>query len=133
MSDYVREKVVRLPVDAERLTQFYKVDSLGDLEDVPELKELFDWKRNFDKFQASSTGEDYIDYVLDYSYGVEYGEWGRNRELTETEKDKYEEWFKNVVPWVERDKLRLVEYCWYDACEAPDYYDANDDEFDKEI
>lgn len=134
MSDYVREKVVRLPVDVDKIRELYKVEDLWDLDEVPGLEDWFDFGSKEGKFHASSTGEDYIDYILEFSYGCGSGEWGRNRELTEKEKDKYEELFKIVVPWVERDKLKLVEYSWYNSCEAPDYYGFSDmDEFYEEI
>jgi hypothetical protein len=41
--------------------------------------------------------------------------------------------FKAIFPEANIDALRVVEYCWYNCCEAPDYYDITEDEFYKEI
>jgi hypothetical protein len=31
------------------------------------------------------------------------------------------------------DDVRLVEFCWYNCSEAPDYYDEENDDFYKEV
>jgi hypothetical protein len=45
---------------------------------------------------------------------------------------KFEELLKDRI--VKPSELRLVEYCWYDCSEAPDYFDdstCHDDFYDE--
>lgn len=132
MSDYVKEKVLRIPVskqDILEITSKYEVDYLWDLE----------FKiNNFDygevgKFQVAPTCGDFIDYVLDYEYGADFGDYGKVRELTEHEKEKYKPIFYELWNGLDINKVRLVEFCWYNCCEAPDYYEIKSDKFYDEV
>lgn len=42
---------------------------------------------------------------------------------------KFEELLKDRI--VKPSELRLVEYCWYDCSEAPDYFTCHDDFYDE--
>lgn len=148
MSDYVREKVLRLPIEGFQLEDLKKVitekleaagKSVRDVDDdlgwytetaFPEVWGYGDRG----KFQWSPTyPRQFIDFVLDREWGCE-GEWGKVRELYPTEKEKYLPVFQKVLPGIDSlDNVRLVEFCWYNGCEAPDYYDLKDDPFYAEV
>lgn len=148
MSDYVREKVLRLPVECFQLEDFKisvakKLAEIGTpVDDVDDDLHWYTEKAfpevwgygDRGKFQWSPTyPREFVDLVLDYEYGSE-GDWGKVRELYPTEKAKYLPIFQKVLPGLENlDDVRLVEYCWYNGCEAPDYYDLKDDPFYAEV
>jgi hypothetical protein len=85
------------------------------------------------KFESAPTRRYFVDYVLEDEYGADCGEWGKVRVLTEVEKQKYKCVFKKLNPSIDMDKVRLVEFCWYNCCEAPDYYSLCEDPFYSEI
>ena len=127
MSDYMHQKVLRIPVskeDIDGILNKYDVDSLWELEDTVES---FGYCEKH-KFQKAPTESDFIDYVLESDYEG-YGDFGKVRELTAAEKAKYEPIFTQCYEFFDIDKVRLVEYCWYNCCEAPDYYDLQNDSF----
>ena len=111
MSDYCREKVLRYPVE----------ESPWDIEE--KFPNLFTAHKKLPSFDTAPTDGNFIDYKLEHTYGVDCGDWGRNRELYQEEKDKYRPIFEQIFPNIDMNKVRLVEYCWYNCCEAPDYYD----------
>jgi hypothetical protein len=75
MSDYCREKVLRYPVSQDK----YEIEEL--------YSELFQYSSS-PHFQPAPTEADFIDYVLKSDYGVDCGEWGKTRALTENEQNK---------------------------------------------
>lgn len=139
MSDYVRIKALRIPRDKLDLEHIYTrlrqedEDYEYDLEEylVKLMPELFAY-REIHKFCAAPTEEAYFDYVLDYEYGAD-GEYGRTRALYDSEKNKYRSVFQKIDPNVNMDFVRLVEFCWYNCSEAPDYYDDTNDPFYDEV
>ena len=130
MSTYVREKVLRIPV--EKLHWDF-VDELDDWEiDIKEkFPGLFDYGTK-DKFQFAPTEESYVDFVLEREWDVD-GEYGKTRSLTEREKAKYHPVFAQIDPDVDMNFVRLVEFCWYNCSEAPNYYDHMNDSFYDEV
>ena len=127
MSDYVREKVLRIPVTLEELG----VDDIYDAES--KHAELFNYHmKNSDYFQISPTTNLFLDYVLEHKYGAD-GEYGKVRDLYDSEKAKYLPIFQQILKNVDIKKVRLVEYCWYNCSEAPNYYDYADDSFYNEV
>lgn len=148
MSDYVREKVLRLPIEGFQLEDLKKViteklEAIG--KSVRDVDDDLGWYTEMafpevwgygarGKFQWSPTyPRQFIDFVLDREWGCE-GEWGKVRELYPTEKEKYLPIFQKVLPGLDNiDNVRLVESCWYNGCEAPDYYDLKDDPFYAEV
>lgn len=141
MSTYVREKVLRIPrykmnfahIVKKLEEKFPKHDVMEDLgfylENV--LPDQFGYgDRN--KFQMSPTREPFIDYVLDHEYDCD-GDYGKVRELYDSEKEKFRPIFQQLDPDINMDYVRLVEFCWYNGCEAPDYYDPQEDPFYKEL
>lgn len=141
MSTYVREKVLRIPryrIDfakiVHKLEEKYPEDDIMDdlgfyLEDV--LPDLFDYSTK-NKFQMSPTREPFIDYVLESEWDCD-GEYGKVRELYDSEKEKFRPIFQQLDSEVNMNDVRLVEYCWYNGSEAPDYYDITNDPFYKEL
>lgn len=127
MSTYVREKVLRIPM--EKLNIQLTEDERDDLGWGLEQKfpKIFGYA-DIGKFQLAPTETDYIDYVLDYEYDAD-GEYGKTRALYECEKDKYRPIFQQLDPNIMMTNVRLVEFCWYNGCEAPDYYDDVKDPF----
>ncbi len=126
MSDYCKEKVIRYRISAKDLG----VNKLYDLED--KYSDIFE-SSEIGKFQVAPTEEEFIDYLLDYSYGEEYGDYGKVRKLYDSEIVKYTEIFKNIISVINPNDFRLVEFCWYNSSEAPSYFDETEDEFYKEV
>lgn len=141
MSTYVREKVLRIPRHKMNFAHIVRkleekfpgediMDDLGFyIEDLDD--DLFDYGK-VNKFQLAPTEEPFIDYVLDYEYDCD-GEYGKVRDLYESEKEKFRPIFQQLDPDINMDYVRLVEFCWYNGCEAPDYYDPMEDDFYKEL
>jgi hypothetical protein len=148
MSTYVREKVLRLPLEGFQLEDFKKLiteklEPLGVTAEDVDDDFLWAMEKAFpdlcgygdkEKFQWSPTyPRRFIDFVLDYEYDCD-GEYGKVRELYPSEKTKYLPIFQKLLPGLDSlDDVRLVEFCWYNGCEAPDYYDLKDDPFYKEV
>lgn len=130
MSDYDKQKVLRMPISAE-MFGLNEEDSLYEV-----LEERFPDLINYARvgyFQIAPTEERYLDYVLYRESESDCGEYGKVRELTEREKDKYRGVFQQIIPNVDMDCVRLVEFCWYNCSEAPDYYDITKDDFYDEV
>lgn len=131
MSTYVRKKVLRIPLEKLNLT--FTEEEMDDLGWAIEKR----FPGNFicgakGKFQLSPTRSLFIDFVLDREWDAD-GEYGKTRALTEREKAKYLPVFQQIDPDVNMDFVRLVEFCWYNGCEAPDYYDHMNDPFYDEV
>ena len=131
MSTYVREKVLRIPL--EKLNLAFTEDEMDDLGWAIEKRfpEIFSYGDE-GKFQCSPTEDSFIDFVLESEYDAD-GEYGKTRSLTENEKRKYLPMFRKIDPTVNMDFVRLVEFCWYNGCEAPSYYDHMNDPFYDEV
>lgn len=112
MSEYCKRKVLRVPCEK------YGIDP---------------WEVESGKFEVAPTVTPYLDYCLKFDNDSDSGEWGRSRKLTDGEKAKYEPVFREVIPNIDMNDVRLVEFCWYDCSEAPDYYDETKDTFYDEV
>lgn len=144
MSTYVREKVLRIPFEhvdlhyinsilAKKYGDDYKYDFIWYLEN--EFPDIFDYA-TVGKFQIAPTEDAFFDYVIEYEWDADDGEYGKIRELTSNEKIKYFSVFQKIDPSINMVKMnyvRLVEFCWYNCCEAPSYYDYMDDPFYDEV
>lgn len=141
MSTYVREKVLRVPM--ERIDMNYIKDIVAQKYPNENHEDDFDWYLEsalpdvFDyatvgKFQVAPTESPFFDYVLDYEYDAD-GEYGKTRALYESEKAKYLPVFQKIDPNIDMNYVRLVEFCWYNGCEADDYYDDVNDSFYDEV
>ncbi len=141
MSTYVREKVLRVPIEHIDMNYIKNIVAQKYPDENHEddftwylelaLPDVFDYA-TVGKFQIAPTEESYIDYVLEYEWDAD-GEYGKTRALTENEKEKYLPTFQKIDPNINMNYVRLVEFCWYNCCEAPDYYDDENDDFYKEV
>lgn len=142
MSTYVREKVLRIPFgemfERSSISDWFNSDDSDDLDDMLELLEKkfpneFEYA-TIGKFQVSPTEDKYIDFVLEYEWDGCFGDFGKVRNLYVTEKENFLPVFQRLNPDFTIENMgnvRVVEFCWYNCCEAPSYYD--DDGFYKEI
>ena len=132
MSDYVRNKQVLYPVTKELLEKL----NCSDAHDIE------DWFPAGSKFTTegfidySGTGEcnHYLAYELSSTYGEETGDFGRSRFLKPAEQEKYKKIFSEVIPedLIDPTLFKYADYCYYNCCEADDYY-VKKDSFEEEI
>ena len=129
MSDYCREKALRVQYDKYKSRFLLEISDPDDMNWSLEhaFPNLWGWGDK-GKFQFAPTETAYIDYVLDYEYGSE-GDWGKVRELYDSEKAKYAPIFAQVIKDLDMNDVRLVEYSYWNACDAPDYFDITQDRF----
>ncbi len=128
MSDYVRAKVIRYP-----LNSFYKKMGFKNSEELESFFEKIDknfeaYSSKLDTFTLEYTYGNhksyiYLDYILNYEYGSDMGDYGMAYELTEGQKEKWKDKFSKYLKDIDKDKFRLVEYCYYNGCDCPDYYE----------
>ena len=132
MSDYVHNKQVLYPITRELLDKMGVADS-SEIEDKLYPADHLDMEYFVD---YSGTGEsnEYLAYELYSDYGEESGDFGRSRFLTEKEQEKYKELFSEVIPedLIDPSLFKYVDYCYYNCCEADDYY-VKKDSFEEEI
>lgn len=160
MSEMERIKAVRLRLPEEISSMKFrneKYDCDDDLEeylDRPEFEDIIGWKK-VGKFKYSygasltrdengkfkSIHEYYIDFILD-SESDNTGEFVKSRELTQNELNKYIPKFIDffcqvklsyVKPEVSKDTLRVVEFGYYNGCDAPCCFDTTTDPFYDEV
>lgn len=143
MSTYVREKVLRIPMDKifggldwydnkEWETGEY-LDDIGYYLEQ-RFKEYYDYGAA-GKFQSAPTEEMYIDFVLEREYDFD-GEYGKTRALYNSEMNTFLPIFQRLNSNFNIENMRdvrLAEFCWYNSTEAPDYYSDENDEFYKEV
>lgn len=135
MSDYHREKVLRIPMEDMGINP-KDYDDLGYDLWQKFGDDVFYWGgSSIGKFDVAPTRGWFLDFVLESDYGHECGEWGKVRALTVPEKTKFTDVFRKIYPDVDMNKVHLVEFCWYNGCEAPDYYsmDKGKDPFYEEV
>lgn len=132
MSDYVRNKQVLYPVTKELLEKL-NCYNIYDLEDRSPLGSNFIIE-GFVDYSGTKNYNQYLAYELDSDYGVESGEFGRSRFLKPSEQEKYKKLFSEVIPegLIEPTLFKYVDYCYYNCCEADDYY-VKKDSFEEEI
>lgn len=121
MSDYVRNKVLRIPFN-----KYFPDKNIWDFE--AEHLEIFNPCYNKKEYFEIPITENnrYIDYVLNHNYGQDCGDFGHTRLLTATEKEIYTDVFKAIIPNIDMDDVHYVDYCYYNCCEAPDYYEIEE-------
>ena len=132
MSDYVRNKQVLYPVTKELLKKL-------NCDDIYDLEANFPARSNFEAegfidYSGTKNYNQYLAYELDSDYGTESGEFGRARFLKPAEQEKYKKIFSDVIPedLIDPTLFKYVDYCYYDCCEADDYY-VKKDSFEEEI
>lgn len=122
MSEYCHRKAIRMKISEEEACKIFEVDDKWDIMDCLEKTE----------FEVAPTNQFFIDYNLPFRNDAD-GDWGRTRELYSSEYMKYSAKFEELLKdrIVKPSELRLVEYCWYDCSEAPDYFTCHDDFYDE--
>jgi len=159
MSSMERIKAVRLKLPEEiaklkfRNEKYDCDDDLGEYLDRPEFSELIGWKKP-GKFMSSYGGElirdeagnlkskheYYIDMILEDEWDTDKGEYTKARVLTENELKKYiprfQTFFSQVklpFPEISKYTLRVVEFVYYNGCDAPCCFDTTLDNFYQEV
>ena len=132
MSDYVRKKQVLYPVTKELLKKL-NCDDIYDLEEKFPARSKFE-AGGFIDYSGTKNYNQYLAYELDSNYGTESGEFGRARFLKPAEQEKYKKLFSEVIPedLIDPTLFKYVDYCYYNCCEADDYY-VKKDSFEEEI
>lgn len=122
MSEYCHRKAVRMKISEEEACKIFNAEDGWDIESC----------LTGTNFEIAPTAEFFLDYVLSSRNDAE-GDWGRTRELYPSEYMKYSAKFEELLQdrIVKPSELRLVEYCWYDCSEAPDYFTCHDDFYDE--
>ena len=130
MSCYCKMKVLRIPYEPQEWgwRNFDPQEDSCEYVEKHFSEDVFDpYGRKLHTFRFAPTESPFVDYILEYD-GDSDGEYGKVRELYNSEKDKYRNIFQQLGP-IDMDKVRLVEFCWYNATDAPDYYDIESDPF----
>ncbi len=137
MSTYVKYKEVMYPITEEDIKKI-GFDNFEDYWDTfswnYQENDNFELQYPITEIDDKWVGNYYLCYILEYEWGCNSNDFGKNRLLTPTEQAKYKEIFSKKLKDVEPLKFKLVEFCYYNACDAPDYYLKEDtDNFNKEI
>lgn len=125
MIECCHRKAVRFQIEEELACKILGVDNRWDIDNLLKAP-----------FELAPTEKFFIDYNLPCDNEAE-GDWGKVRTLSASEYSKYEKLFNEVFGYQLRcypTDFRLVEYCWYDCSEAPDYFDEStyhDDFYDE--
>lgn len=125
MSDYSRYLVLRYPITK---------DEAEMLEDKL-MKSPFGKHRKGGYFEITGATDFnynckyFLDFVIKHTYGDKCGDFGKIRTLKESEVSEFIDLFKTLIPDIDMTKVKVVDYCWYNCCEPPAYYDEIDDEF----
>ena len=130
MSCYCKMKVLRIPYEPQEWgwRNFDPQEDSCEYVEKHFSEDVFDpYGRKLHTFRFAPTESPFVDYLLEYD-GDSDGDYGKVRELYNSEKDRYRGIFQQLGP-IDMDKVRLVEFCWYNATDAPDYYDIESDPF----
>ena len=131
MSWYVRYKVLRVPLGDCGLNYLMEED---DAEYTLRCKYPGAVSyHDIGKFTVTYTDRGwFLDYVLEYESDCD-GDYGKVRDLEDSEKEMYRPVFQVICPDIDMDKVRLVDYCYYNCCEPDGYYDITTDPFYKKL
>ncbi len=129
MSDYVKERVIRYPIEKDLLDRYNCKDAYDLERKLIEIDADFgSFNKDKNKFAIFGTDSaEYIDYILDYSYGECAGDFGFSRLLSEKQKEKYKPMFEKFIPELDTSKFRDVIFCYYNGCDCPDYYEVEEE------
>ena len=108
-------------------------------DDVYDFEEKFPARSKFEAesfidYSGTKNYNQYLAYELDSDYGNESGEFGRARFLKPSAQENYKKLFSEVIPedLIDPSLFKYVDYCYYNYCEADDYY-VKKDSFEEEI
>ena len=137
MSDYEHNRAVMYPITLEVLNKL-------NCKDAFDLEERFTTNRYkdssyfeieiFKDYEGNRECNYYLSYVINSTYGLESGEFGRSRFLKTSEQEKYKKLFSQILPeeLIDPSLFKYVDYCYYNCCEADDYY-VKKDSFESEL
>lgn len=129
MSDYVYQKVIRLPFP-EEILKICNTEDAFDCEEYIGEKATVPFNRYNTPCPYFDIGfgknRNYLDLVLEYSYGKRCGDFGYVMPLTQNEIKKYRPYFDALNIHFADEDLRKVEFCWYNCSEPDDYYDIKE-------
>lgn len=119
MSDYVHTKTIMYPIDE------------SVIDDIDTF--IYNRKDQYKNFgvEVTDSGElkFYISVELYHTYGERSGDFGFSRQITADERAEYEKLFEEILNFADikydPEKLRYVEFCYYNCAEPPDYYLIN--------
>lgn len=119
------------------ISDWFTSDDLDDMSWLLEKKFPNEFEyATVGKFQMSPTEDEFIDFVLENEWDSCCEEFGKVRDLDDIEKENFLHVFQRLNPdftLENMDNVKVVEFCWYNGCEAPNYYNVEDDDFYKEI
>lgn len=130
MSDYVHIKAVRYKPTEKNLAEFQ--NDLWNLEE--KFPKFFDCKKDSSTFRIEGTTKGlYVDFLIEYYYGVEPGEGYKARACKPGEAAIFSKLFDMLfTSGCQMDNLRVVEYTYYNGCDPEDCFDL-EDEFSKSV
>lgn len=132
MSLYAKYKVIRLPFP-KTLIEKLGVKDCWDCEDY--LQKIYgeQWDNNSKKNYMEICGtlkSYYLDFVIELTINEDFGEYGHVFLLNEEDLKLYKPIFDKMNIEYNPSDLRKVVYSYYNASEAPDYYNIEDINFE---
>lgn len=125
MSAWIEITALRVPCESVGISGD-AWDFCGMHEGLPEFDRGEYPYQHFPRFEPSPTVGNYLDYELSETVAAEGPGFGHCRELSSGEKADYLPVFYKYFPNLDGSKVHYVKYCFYDGCEAPDYYEPAD-------
>lgn len=113
MSDYSHNKGIIYPLP--KMTEEER-DKLEFSLKAPFSYEAFEGRNN--------NINHYLFFSLYHTYGQRSDNFGSSRKCTAKEIAQYAPMFAEVLgKEIDTDKLKYIEFCWYNCCECQDYYE----------
>lgn len=113
MSDYSHNKGIIYPLP--KMTEEQRDNLEFSLKD-PFSYEAFEGRNN--------NINHYLFFSLYHTYGQRSDNFGSSRKCTAKEIAQYTPMFSEVLgKRIDTDKLKYIEFCWYNCCECQDYYE----------
>lgn len=116
MSDFVHNQGYIYPISNE---EYEKLDEkYFDLEEKGYDLEVFDGQKGLNR---------YLVFLTYHSYGEKHDNFGSSRPCTEFEIKRHIKKFQDVLcKEIDKNKLKYIEYCWYNCSECFDYYEEEE-------
>lgn len=116
MSDFVHNQGYIYPISNE---EYEKLDEkYFDLEEKGYDLAVFDGQKGLNR---------YLVFLTYHSYGKKHDNFGSSRPCTELEIKRHIKKFQDVLcKEIDKNKLKYIEYCWYNCSECFDYYEEKE-------
>lgn len=117
MSDFVHNQGYIYPITNE---EYEKLDEkIFNLKAKGYHLEVFDGQKGLNR---------YLVFLTYHSYGKKHDNFGSSRPCTEFEIKRHIKKFQDVLcKEIDKNKLKYIEYCWYNCSECFDYYEEEED------